>query len=386
MKNLYLMLSILLIGLSGCGSASESEDTSSQEESYAISRVSREAFGTTPEGEAVDVFTIRNKNGLELEVITYGGIIRTLRVPDSNGEFEDVVLGYDNLEGYVQNNPYFGAIIGRYGNRIARGKFSLDGQEYSLATNDNLNHLHGGVRGFDKVVWQGESFEEDGAAGIIMTYRSADGEEGYPGNLDVTVTYTLNDQDELIFDYKASSDKPTIVNLTNHAYYNLTGMEDDILGHVLEINASEYLPVDTTLIPEDPMSVEGTPFDFTSPYQIGARINEEDIQLKNGFGYDHCWILDPSSESPAFAASLYDSASGRFMEIFTTEPGIQFYSGNFLDGSITGKENQTYAYRSGLCLETQHYPDSPNRPEFPSVRLDPGEEYSSRTTTRFSTK
>lgn len=351
-----------------------------------VRRISNADFGTTPDGEKVEVYTLKNVNGLEMEVITYGGIIRTLRIPDRDGKLEDVVLGYDHLEGYVENNPYFGAIIGRYGNRIARGRFSLDGQEYTLATNNNLNHLHGGIRGFDKVVWQAEPFEEADATGLRLTYQSADGEEGYPGNLEVSVTYTLDDQDQLIFDYEASTDQPTIVNLTNHAYYNLTGMKENILGHKLEINAENYLPVDSTLIPEEPQPVAGTPFDFTEPQPIGSRIEEDNIQLANGLGYDHCWILNRTTDTPGYAASLYDSVSGRFMEIFTTEPGIQFYSGNFLNGNITGKAGQTYEFRSGLCLETQHFPDSPNRPDFPSVRLNPDETYSSRTITKFSTK
>lgn len=385
MKNLYLFICILLFTLGGCNNPGDSGGFA-EEETEMVRRISNADFGTTPDGEKVEVYTLKNVNGLEMEVITYGGIIRTLRIPDRDGKLEDVVLGYDHLEGYVENNPYFGAIIGRYGNRIARGRFSLDGQEYTLATNNNLNHLHGGIRGFDKVVWQAEPFEEADATGLRLTYQSADGEEGYPGNLEVSVTYTLDDQDQLIFDYEASTDQPTIVNLTNHAYYNLTGMKENILGHKLEINAENYLPVDSTLIPEEPQPVAGTPFDFTEPQPIGSRIEEDNIQLANGLGYDHCWILNRTTDTPGYAASLYDSVSGRFMEIFTTEPGIQFYSGNFLNGNITGKAGQTYEFRSGLCLETQHFPDSPNRPDFPSVRLNPDETYSSRTITKFSTK
>ena len=346
--------------------------------------IEKKAFGSTPSGEEVFEYTLKNANGIEMGVITYGGIIRTLLVPDRDGNFEDVVLGYDNLQGYLDETPYFGAIIGRYGNRIAKGKFSLDGEEYELATNNIGNHLHGGIVGFDKVVWQGEAIEKDDEVALKMTYTSEDMEEGYPGNLEVTVTYNLNNDDELTFDYQAKSDKKTIVNLTNHAYYNLAGNKGDILDHELKINASTYLPVDETLIPTEITVVEGTPFDFQEFKKVGEDIDVEDVQLKNGGGYDHCWVLNESPDSLNFAASLVDPSSGRRMDIYTEEPGIQFYSGNFLDGKITGKDSVTYEFRTGLCLETQHFPDSPNRPEFPSTILEAGEIYATKTVTKFS--
>ncbi len=386
MKPVIVPIYLCLLTLTACGYNGDSTRDSVKEPVSLQARVSRSDFGVTTAGENVEQYTIRNENGLELQVITYGGIIRTLRIPDRENNFTDVVMGFEDLKSYEEKSPYFGAIIGRYGNRIAGGKFSLDGKEYTLATNNGPNHLHGGPKGFDKVIWQAQSFESDTSAGIRLTYRSANMEEGYPGALDVSVTYTLDDGDRLIFDYKATTDAPTIVNLTNHAYYNLTGMERDVLGHKLEINADRFLAVDSVLIPEEPIVVAGTPFDFRKPTAIGARIDEDHPQLIHGGGYDHCWILDPPGDQPAFAASLYDPESGRLMKLYTTEPGIQVYSGNFLDGSFTGKEGITYNYRDAICLETQHFPDSPNRPEFPDVILRPGETYSSQTITVFSTR
>ncbi len=345
--------------------------------------VTQRIFGKMPSGEEVLEFTLKNSSGIEMSVITYGGIIRTLLLPDREGKLEDCVLGYDSLQGYLTKNPYFGAIIGRYGNRIAKGKFELDGKEYQLATNDGSNHLHGGLVGFDKVLWKAEPFETENEAGLKMTYQSKDMEEGYPGTLDVTVTYVLNNDDELLFEYEATTDKKTIVNLTNHAYYNLAGNKGDILGHELKLNASSYLPVDTTLIPTEISAVKETPFDFQNYKKIGQEIGGEHEQLKNGFGYDHCWVIEDGAASLPFAASLVDPVSGRQMDIYTEEPGIQFYSGNFLDGSITGKGGVRYAYRSGLCLETQYYPDTPNRPDFPDVVLNPGETYRTKTLTKF---
>jgi aldose 1-epimerase len=383
--NIILILGLLFF-VAACTQSNTGEGETNEEPEQETDRISSAAFGQMPDGTTIESYTIRNANGLEMQVITYGGIITSLKIPDKEGNLADVVLGYDNLEGYIESNPYFGAIIGRYGNRIAGGQFNLDGTTYELAKNNGPNHLHGGEKGFDKVVWQAEPFEDSNAAGVRLSYRSPDMEEGYPGNLDVVVTYTLNDDDELIFDYEATTDKKTVVNLTNHSYYNLSGMEEDILGHVLEINADEYLPVDNTLIPLQAEFVEGTPFDFTNPTEIGSRINDENIQLEHGGGYDHCWILNKTNSEPGLAATLLHPESGRYMEIYTTEPGIQFYSGNFLDGSITGKNGVNYGFRSGLCLETQHYPDSPNRPEFPGVELNPGETYTSRTLTKFSTK
>ena len=346
--------------------------------------VARAAFGSLPDGQAIEGFTLRNAHGLELHAITYGGIITSLKTPDRNGQMADIVLGFDSLAGYVRGTPYFGAIIGRYGNRIARGQFTLDGQTYKLATNNGQNHLHGGNRGFDKVVWHGEPFESDSAVGVVFTYTSADGEEGYPGKLDAKVTYTLTDNDDLVVDYYAVTDKATPVNLTQHSYFNLTGGSGDILGHLLTLNASSYTPVDSTLIPTGEVApVAGTPFDFRQPVAIGARINQDDPQIRKGPGYDHNFVLDRSGSGLTQAARVTEPTSGRTIDITTTEPAIQFYSGNFLDGTITGKNGTVYKHRTGFCLETQHYPDSPNHPQFPSTILHPGEAYRSQTVFHF---
>lgn len=375
MKNTLPSIVILVAFIFSCNTQQKPAQT-----------VQRDSFGTMPNGTAIEQFTLTNANGIEMKVITYGGIITSLELPDRDGNFSDVVLGYDNLEGYLKQNPYFGAIIGRYGNRIAKGIFTLDSVQYKLAQNNDANHLHGGNVGYDKVVWSAEPLTITNAVGLKLKYRSKDMEEGYPGNLDITVNYILGDDNTLTFEYFATTDKKTIVNLTNHAYYNLTGKSGDILGHELKINANEYLPVDSTLIPLQPESVQGTPFDFTNVKTIGKDIETDHVQLKNGRGYDHCWILNEPADSLNLAASLYDPGSGRLMEVFTTEPGIQFYSGNFLDGAITGKGGAVYNFRTGLCLETQHYPDSPNRTEFPTTTLNPGEEYRTKTVTKFSIK
>ena len=359
-------------------------------------------FGTTSAGEVVELFTMTNPQGIEVRAITYGGIIVSLKTPDRDGRWDDIVLGFDSLEPYDAGSPYFGSIIGRYGNRIARGRFSLDGETFTLATNNEPNHLHGGVRGFDKVVWTGAPFEDDDAVGVVFTYTSPDGEEGYPGTLDVRVTYTLTDADELIFEYHATTDRATPVNLTQHSYFNLAGAaSDNILGHELTIDASRFTPVDSTLIPTGELApVEGTPFDFRTSTVIGARIDGDDPQLRHGLGYDHNFVLDANPnvtsgstsddrdssggapavrEGPRRAALVVEPVTGRTLEILTEEPGIQFYSGNFLDGTIAGKGGRVYGHRSGFCLETQHYPDAPNQPTFPSTILRPGEEYSTRT-------
>ena len=358
--------------------------------------VAQESFGTTADGTPVDLYTLTNANGMELRVTNYGGIITTLRVPDRDGNLEDVTLGYDALDGYLEATPYFGAIIGRYGNRIAKGAFTLDGETYQLATNDGQNHLHGGVTGFDKVVWNAEPFEDTGRRGIVFTYTSPDGEEGYPGTLQARVTYALTDDNTLVFDYEATTDEATPVNLTQHAYFNLAGVEDsgqsapDVLTHELMIDADAFTPVDATLIPTGELRpVAGTPFDFTEPTPIGARIDADDEQIRFGPGYDHNFVLNRGTDGAgalALAATVYEPTSGRMMEVYTTEPGIQFYSGNFLDGSITGKHGVVYQRRTGFCLETQHFPDSPNQPDFPSTILRPGETYRSQTEYRFSTR
>ena len=345
-------------------------------------QVKREPFGRMPDGAAVDLFTLKNAGGIEIRAMAYGGIITSLRVPDRSGRFDDVVLGFDRLDDYLKHHPFFGAIIGRYGNRIAKGQFTLDGRPYKLATNNGPNHLHGGNKGFDRVLWNAAAVP--GKNAVTFTRTSPDGEEGYPGNLRVQVTYTLTDKNELIVDYRATTDQPTVVNLTQHSYFNLAGQgSGDILGHTLMLNADRYTPVDTTLIPTGERAlVAGTPFDFRRPTAIGVRIDQPDPQLKNGLGYDHNWVLNRSGGGLQLAARVIEPKSGRMMEIRTTEPGIQFYSGNFLDGKLTGKNKAQYKHRTGFCLETQHFPDSPNHPSFPSTTLRPGSEY--RTTTVFT--
>ena len=344
--------------------------------------VTRAPFGRTPDGQDIEVFTLRNANGIEVKAITYGGIITSLKTPDRNGAMADIVLGFDSLDGYLGDHPYFGAIIGRYGNRIANGRFTLDKNEYRLAVNNGPNHLHGGVKGFDKQVWTPEIL---GNNAVRFSRISPDGEEGYPGTLQVAVVYSLTNYNELIVEYQANTDLPTHVNLTQHSYFNLAGAgSGDILGHELMIAADSYTPVDATLIPTGEVAtVAGTPFDFRTPTAIGARIGAAHPQIKNGQGYDHNWVLTRIKDSPQLAARVVEPASGRVLEVATTEPGMQFYAGNFLDGTIAGKGGRAYGRRSGFCLETQHYPDSPNQPDFPSTELRPGDMYSSRTIFRF---
>jgi aldose 1-epimerase len=337
-------------------------------------------------GRSDEPIVLRNSRGMEVHAIPYGGIITSIRVPDRDGRSDDVVLGYDTAEAYVRNNsPYMGAIVGRYGNRIAKGTFVLDGRTFRLVTNNGPNHLHGGTKGFDKMVWQPETFHNASGTGVVFRYTSADGEEGYPGALKVAVTYTLNDRNELIVDYLATSDKATPVNLTQHSYFNLSGGTRDILDHELTIDADRFTPVDASLIPTGVLQpVDGTPFDFRKPATIGSRIDGGDEQLRNGNGYDHNFVLNPSGAEPVHAARVYEKTTGRILDVSTTEPGVQFYSGNFLNGAITGKSGHVYNRRSGFCLETQHFPDSPNHPEFPSTILRPGSEYRSRTIFAFS--
>jgi aldose 1-epimerase len=348
--------------------------------------VTRAPFGTTPEGIAVDRYTLTNASGVEMRVITFGGIITSLRVPDRNGRLDDVVLGFETLEPYLRNPAYFGAIVGRYGNRIARGRFTLDGQTYTLAVNNPPNHLHGGRRGFDKVVWTVDPFTRPDAVGLVLRYTSPDGEEGYPGTLRAQVTYTLSDTNELTFEYQATTDKATPVNLTQHTYVNLAGDgTGDILGHRLTLYASRMTAVDRTLIPTGIVPVDGTPFDFRTPTAIGARIETDTEQMRNGLGYDHNFVLDRTGGDLFLAARVEESGSGRVLDVSTTEPGVQFYSGNFLDGTLIGKTGRPYHRRTGLALETQHFPDSPNQPQFPSTILRPGETYRSRTVLAFRT-
>ena len=337
-----------------------------------------------PDGTPVDLFTLTNAHGIEVRAITYGGAIASIRTPDRSGRFDDIVLGFDRLEDYVQRSPYFGAIIGRYGNRIARGRFTLDGHQYTLATNDGPNHLHGGVKGFDKVVWDAEPFEKSIGQGVVFTHISPDGDQGYPGRLSVRVTYTLTANDQLEIGYEATTDKPTPINLTNHSYFNLSGGGRDILGHVLTINADRYTPIDATFIPTGELApVAGTPFDFRKPTAIGARIGEQNEQLAHGKGYDHNWVLNGSGPGLHPAAHVVEPATGRTLDVATTEPGLQFYSGNFLDGALKGVDGHVYGHRSGFCLETQHFPDSPNHANFPSTILRPGETYRSKTVLTF---
>ncbi len=376
----FILCSLLLVALS-CSSKKEKVETTTLKRTMVT-----KPFGTLPDGRAVTSYKLTNKNGMTLAVINYGGIIVSLTAPDRSNNFDDVVLGYDSLTDYLTANPYFGALIGRYGNRISKGKFTLDGTEYTLALNNDKNNLHGGPNGFDKVFWDIESVNDHT---LKLTYASPDNDQGFPGNLLTEVIYTFTDDNEVRIDYKATTDKPTVVNLTQHTYFNLAGhAAGDILEHELQMDAESYLPVDENLIPTGEIrAVKNTPFDFTKSTSIGERINESDEQLVIGKGYDHCWVLDPSSAGTLRkVGSLYDSSSGRVMEVLTTEPGIQVYSGNFLDGSNQGKGGHTYAYRTGICLETQHFPDSPNQTAFPSVTLRPGEVYTSTTVYKFSTK
>lgn len=382
-----MLLGVLAFSSACSGPSDKKQESETAETAESTRKVERTDFGAMEDGTTADLYTLTNAGGTEVKITNYGGIITSLKVAGRDGELQDVVLGFDDLDGYLQDGvPYFGAIIGRYGNRIANAQFELDGETYQLAANDGPNHLHGGEKGFDKVLWEAESFEGEDGPGLRLQYLSEDGEEGYPGNLSVEVTYTLTNDNELKIDYQATTDQATVVNLTNHAYFNLSGeLGEQILDHELMINAEQFLPVNNTLIPTGELKeVEGTPFDFTEPTAIGDRINADNEQIARGQGYDHCWVLGEKGERK-LAATVYEPGSGRFMEVFTTEPGIQFYAGNFLDGSLSGK-GATYQHRSGLCLETQHFPDSPNQPEFPSVTLQPGETYQTSTTYKFSVK
>jgi aldose 1-epimerase len=339
-----------------------------------------------PAGGGAALHSLRNRNGMEVTVCSLGGILQRLTAPDRYGTYADVVLGFDCADSYAFNRAYFGAIIGRYGNRIHAGRFMLNGSEYRLACNDGDNHLHGGLSGFDKATWRVEEAPKRHGGALRLTYVSPDGEEGYPGELSVAVTYTLTDDNELCIDYRAWTDKPTPVNLTNHSYFNLAGQgSGSIMGHEVQIFASYFTPVDAGLIPNGNIqAVEGTPMDFREPHAIGVRIDSPDDQLQLAGGYDHNWVLDKEIGARQLAARVYEPSSGRLMEVHTTEPGIQFYTGNALDG-VSGKQGMTYERRSGLCLETQHYPDSPNQPGFPSTILTPDEVYETTTVYRFST-
>lgn len=355
--------------------------------------VQKREFGKTSEGQSVDLYTLTNSRGAEVKITNYGGIVTSLKVPDRTGRLGDVVLGFDNLDAYLKGHPYFGAIIGRYGNRIAKGRFKLNRVEYKLAVNNGANHLHGGIKGFDKVIWNAKPVKVTNGAALELTYLSKDGEEGYPGNLSVKVTYTLTNANELKIEYSATTDKDTVVNLTHHSYFNLAGQgEGDILKHRLFLNANRFTPTDDGSIPTGELrSVRNTPFDFMrmtfmQMAEIGARINEPDQQLQFGKGYDHNFVLNGKMGTLRLGARVYEAGSGRVMEVWTTEPGMQFYTGNFLDGTLTGKDGKVYQQRYGFCLETQHYPDSPNEPKFPSTVLKKGAHYHTVTVYKFSTR
>lgn len=349
--------------------------------------IKKENFQKEVDGKKTDLYSLKNKNGMEVLFTNYGAVIVALTAPDKNGKLDDIVLGYKNVDGYMDGkDPYFGAVVGRYANRICKGKFKIDSAEYTLPINNGPNSLHGGKKGFSENVWDAQ---QSGDSSITFTLTSPDGDQGYPGTMKAKVVYTLTDKNELFVEYSATTDKPTVINLSQHSYFNLNGEgSGDILGHELMLNADKFTPVDSTLIPTGKNDdVKGTPMDFTQPTKIGARINDNFIQLKYGGGYDHNWVLNKKQEGEmSLAASVYSPESGRFLEVFTTEPGVQFYCGNFLDGSLIGKKDLPYKYRNGLCLETQHFPDSPNQKDFPSTLLLPGKEYHHKTCFKFSVK
>jgi aldose 1-epimerase len=344
--------------------------------------VQKQAWGKMPDGTSIELYTLSNANGMKAEILTYGGIVRSLTAPDRSGKYADVVLGLDSLDGYLKGVPYFGAIIGRYGNRIGHAQFALDGKTYRLPKNDGDNTLHGGDKGFDKRVW---TAHENGGS-LELTYVSKDGEEGFPGNLSAKVVYTLTPKNELRIEYTATTDKDTVANLTNHSYFNLAGQgEGDILGHQVTIHADRFTPVDKGLIPTGELrAVKGTPFDFTKSEAIGARIGQSDEQLQFGKGYDHNWVLNGSGMRTV--AEVYEPKTGRVMDVLTDQPALQFYTGNFLDGTIHGMGGKAYPQRSAFCMETQHYPDSPNQPKFPTTELKPGQTYHTVTVYRFSAR
>lgn len=384
MKENILFAGPVLIGLiaAGCLAGCSCMKGHSTGDKGTISEMD---FGKTLDGTPVELYTLRNSNGMEAKIMTYGGIVQSLKVPDKNGSFGDIVLGYDSIDGYLTNSPFFGALIGRYGNRIANGKFTLDGQEYTLPTNDVPNCLHGGDKGFFARVWK-VSKAGIGPNGpeLQLTYLSKDGEEGFPGNLKVYATYTVTEDNGLKVDFKATTDKDTVCNLTHHSYFNLRG-GGDILDYVVYINADKFTPVNEHLIPTGELEpVAGTPFDFLTPTAIGARINQDDEQLKFAKGYDDNWVLNHPAGEDGLAARVKDPVSGRVLTVYTTAPGIQFYTGNFLNGTIQGKGGQVYQYRNAFCMEPQDYPDAPNHPAFPSSELKPGETYQSMILYKFS--
>lgn len=387
MKNKLFLYALVALSFASCNQNPEQKKPDVKDMTQKSS-IEKSSFGKTKDGVALDLYTLKNEAGMTVAITNYGGTIVTWTAPDKNGKYEDITLGCDSIGGYEKGVPFFGALIGRYGNRIAKGKFNLEGKTYTLATNNGANHLHGGLKGFDKVVWTATPVEGAESA-LKLTYTSKDMEEGYPGNLSVEVVYTLQKDNSVKIEYSATTDKTTVVNLTNHAYFNLSGdMNNTILDHEVALNCDKFLPVDKTLIPTGVLQpVAGTPFDFTKPFKIGARINDTlNEQIKFGGGYDHAWILTDATNALRLAATVLEPTSGRVMEVLTTEPAIQFYTGNFLDGTIKGKGGVIYKKRSGLCLETEHYPDSPNQLKFPTTTLKPKETYTTTTVYRFSVK
>lgn len=381
--SLGLPAAVLLCGPWSCSSREQPGPPATR--SAMNASIATAPYGVLPSGDSVHVFTLTNANGVEVRAIDYGGIIVSLRTPDRTGALGDIVLGFDSLAGYLKSSPYFGALVGRYANRIAKGQFTLDGASYHLAVNNGPNALHGGLKGFDKVLWQAEPRRDSAGVGVVFRYTSRDGEEGYPGTLKVQVSYTLTDRNELAIDYLATTDKATPVNLTQHSYFNLAGEgSGDVLGHVLAIDADRFVPIGPTLIPTGQLSpVAGSPFDFRQGVAIGRHIEDADAQLENAGGYDHSFVINRSGPGLVHAAHVLEPRSGRTLDVSTTEPGVQLYTGNFLDGTLTGKGGHVYRRRNAFCLETQHFPDSPNQPAFPSAILRPGAEYRSRTVYTF---
>ena len=378
-----LVLTAMALIMVGCEKKKTQTPQETKTREQRVMSIGTKPFGKTPDGQEVDLYTMTNTNGITAKITNYGAILVSLEVPDKNGKLADITLGFDTLEGYIKGHPYFGAPVGRYANRIGGARFKLNDVEYQLAANNGPNHLHCGIKGFDKVIWKAEDVTaESNQAFVKLSYLSKDGEEGYPGNLTCTVTYTLTKDDELKISYEAETDKTTILNLTNHTYWNLAGQGNgDVLGHELMLSADKYTPVDEGLIPTGEIkSVKGSPMDFTKPMIIGSRI----IQVEGG--YDHNYVLNSGGGTLALCAKVYEPTSGRIMEIYTIQPGVQFYTGNFLDGSITGKAGKVYNKHYGFCLETQHFPDSPNKPEFPSVVLKPGDKYTTVTVHKFYNK
>ena len=379
MKKSSFLLTVALISVSaacftGCAFMSQNPQGT----------LTHSRFGQLPDGTPVELYTLRNRHGMEAQIMTYGGIVTSLKVPDRHGKLDDVVLGYDTLDAYLKSTPYFGALIGRYGNRIAKGQFSLDGVTYTLATNNGVNALHGGLKGFDKVMWTARPLPTANGPSLILTYVSRNGEEGYPGNLLVTAVYSVTEDNALKVEFTATTDRKTVVNLTHHSYFNLRG-SGDVLGHIVTIPADRFTPVDSGLIPTGELRpVAGTPFDFTTPSAIGARIGQtQDEQIVLGQGYDHNWVLNKQGSELSLAAKVHEPLTGRTMEVWTTEPATQFYTGNFLDGTLVGKGGWAYQRRNGFCFEPQHYPDSPNHPAFPSTELKPGDIYSNTIIYKF---